>query len=216
MTVTDQMAPAVHPCCIDGHKPGYVDNLLTEFLAATEAGNTAEADRLDALVTRLCAEPPRLADAALVYASWGWPVFPLQPGGKAPLTAHGFKDASTDPAQVRAWWKQHPRANIGLPTGVAFDVVDVDAPAGWPAWRELCESPQLPEVHGLAHTSGGGVHAYICPTGGGNLAGFRPGIDFRGKGGYVVAPPSVRGGGRWSWIVKPSPVLTGLEPASAA
>lgn len=43
-----------------------------------------------------------LGDAAMEYATRGWPVFPLQVRGKAPLTAHGFRDASREQAQVRA------------------------------------------------------------------------------------------------------------------
>ena len=66
--------------------------------------------------------------AALDYAKKGYSVFPLQPKGKKPLTRNGFKDASTDPEQIRRWWEQWPNANIGLPTGSknGLFVVDVD------------------------------------------------------------------------------------------
>ena len=43
-----------------------------------------------------------MLEAALEYAAHGWPVFPLAPNAKTPLTAHGFKDATTDEAQIRA------------------------------------------------------------------------------------------------------------------
>ncbi|ATL69870.1 bifunctional DNA primase/polymerase [Nocardia terpenica] len=84
-------------------------------------GDSAEADRIEALLDRIDSTPPRLGDAALVYASWGWPVFPLRPGGKVPATRHGFKDATTDTARIRAWWKAMPGANIGLATGAVVD-----------------------------------------------------------------------------------------------
>ena len=71
---------------------------------------------------------PPLRDAALHYAELGYPVFPCAPGDKVPLTAHGFQDASSDPALVTAWWRRWPDANLGMPTGrpSGVDVVDVD------------------------------------------------------------------------------------------
>ncbi|WP_245557905.1 bifunctional DNA primase/polymerase [Nocardia thailandica] len=216
LTVTDEFAPAVHGLCADRYQPTMLEQLIADFVAAVEAGHTDDADRLEAQAMAIHTAPPRLGEAALVYASWGWPVFPLKPGDKAPMTRHGFKDATTDPAVIRRWWSAAPGANIGLPTGHAFDVIDVD-PAGWPAWREMVAADALPPVHGLVCTSRAGLHAYVEPTGGGNLAGVRLGIDYRGRGGYVVAPPSVRPGvGTWFWRSKPSPVLTAATRAAVA
>ena len=53
------------------------------------------------------------------------PVFPCD-NDKRPFTAHGFKDASTDPDVIRRWWTRWPSALIGVPTGIKFCVVDVD------------------------------------------------------------------------------------------
>lgn len=61
---------------------------------------------------------PDLTTAAAHLASAGVPVFPCVPGGKRPLTVHGFQDASIDRGVVTAWWGRHPDANIGVPTGV--------------------------------------------------------------------------------------------------
>ena len=74
-----------------------------------------------------------LSDAALRYAELGYPVFPCAAGGKVPLTPRGFKDATTDAAQIRAWWEKDPDANIGMPTAglLAIDVDGADNP--WPA-----------------------------------------------------------------------------------
>ena len=49
---------------------------------------------------------------ALAYAAAGVPMFPCVPGGKVPLTSNGFLDATTDVDRVRAWWTQHPQANV--------------------------------------------------------------------------------------------------------
>ena len=216
----------VHPGCTP--KPTKVERLTQEWLAAAAAGDDGVADGLEQLITELDTRPPRLLDAALLYASWGWPVFPLrQVGGrcdgddkcarrgvcqcpKKPATRNGFKDATTDPKRIRSWWTRHPRANIGLPTGHAFDVIDIDVPDGIPSYLKLLDADD--EVHGQAITSSGGVHLYRKPQKGrGNGARIMPGVDYRGMGGYVVAPPSTLGprGRSWAWVHRPSPVISG-------
>jgi hypothetical protein len=84
-----------------------------------------------------------------------------------------------------------------------FDVVDVDGPTGIKSLSELPEG-KLPDIHGKVSTPHG-MHLYIRPTGDGNAQGFQPGIDFRGNGGYVVAPPSQIDFKRYTWIMQPSP-----------
>jgi hypothetical protein len=61
----------------------------------------------------------RLSDWAVVYVRAGWPVFPLAARSKVPLIpkdkgGNGFHDATTDEAQIVAWWSQYPEANIGI------------------------------------------------------------------------------------------------------
>lgn len=140
-----------------------------------------------------------LLGAALWYASKSHPVFPCRPGEKTPATRAGFKEATTDEGQIRRWWTQNPAYNIGLPTGHAFDCIDIDLP-GWSVVDEdtindLCPGDWI----GLAATPRGGLHIYIPPTGAGNSVGMLPGIDFRGMGGYCVAPPSVTSHGPYVW-----------------
>ena len=67
-----------------------------------------------------------MLDAALEYASQGFHIFPLIPGEKSPLTKNGFKDATTDPEQIRRWWSEHPDANLGLATGLLSRLVVLD------------------------------------------------------------------------------------------
>jgi hypothetical protein len=128
-------------------------------------------------------------------------VFPLKPGTKVPATPHGFKDASMNPDTIRAWWTRWPDANIGLTTGHLYDVIDVDGPAGIRSIADITD--KIPTIHGIARTPRG-YHLYIQPTGDGCTTSIVPGIDYRGIGGYVVAPPSRTGETRWEWIEPPS------------
>lgn len=162
-----------------------------------------------------------LQSTAVEYASWKWPVFPLAAHGKAPAIkgGNGFKDAHTDEERILKWWRRHENHNIGLATGHMFDVIDVDTKdskgiattAGIDSFMKALEAHEIPECHGVAVTSSGGMHLYVKATGKGNFAGIRPGIDYRGLGGYVVAPPSTLGkpGRNWTWLVEPSPIIKG-------
>lgn len=201
----------VHPLCTP--KPTKVERLAEEWKAAVEAGDDEHANQLQAQIDEIDDRPPRMLPAALRYAEWGWPVFPLKPQSKQPATRNGFKDATTDSDRIRAWWERHPDSNIGLPTGHAFDVIDIDVPHGPNSFAALVADDAVPDVHGQVATASGGLHLYIPPTGEGNRAGIEPGIDYRGAGGYVVAPVSTLGERRrsWTWITVPSPSLTGTE-----
>lgn len=165
------------------------------------------------------AAPPSLKMAAMFYAGLGWPVFPLLAygevnpwtgevsDGKKPAVRHGFKDATTDVGVIGHWWSDAPLRNIGIATGVRFDVIDVDVPEGLPTLERL--KAQECDVHGWVDTASGGVHLYVTPTGHTNKGRWMPGVDYRGEGGYVVAPPSVTDTDGWVWKHPPSPLITG-------
>jgi hypothetical protein len=124
--------------------------------------------------------------------------------GKHPLgtlVPHGVKDATCNRARILAWWTRHPQANIGLATGQRFDVLDVDGPAGAQAIRELAAIHGLVSSGPLVRTGGGGWHLYLVPTGLGNVhPRDLPHVDWRGRGGYVVAPPSRHASGHpYQW-----------------
>ena len=191
-----------------------IEQLTQDWLAAAQAEDNQTADNIEAQIEVLDNRPPRLLDAALTYAAWGWKVFPLKPQSKQPATRHGFKDAHTDPDRIRDWWTRHPDHNIGLPTGLRFDVIDIDVPEGAYSYLQLLDEGKVPDSHGQVATSSGGTHLYVIhKPANGNRAGVRPGIDYRGAGGYVVAPPSTLGpkGRSWSWAQRPSPLITGIE-----
>ncbi len=168
--------------------------------------------------------PPKPVDlraAALYYARrYGWPVFPLKPRGKEPLTSRGFKDATTETALIERWWHQHPDANIGVPTGLlseggcGFDVIDLDGEAGIASFAMLATEDIPPPPIAIAFTPGDpardrspGRHHYLKATGDGNATKLLPGVDYRGTFGYVVVPPSLGPHGvGYAWIQRPEEI----------
>jgi Bifunctional DNA primase/polymerase, N-terminal len=119
------------------------------------------------------------------------------------LVPHGVNDATCNRARILAWWTRHPHANIGLATGHRFDVLDVDGPAGAQAIQELAATHGLHSSGPLVRTGGGGWHYYLAPTGLGNVQPHGlENVDWRGRGGYVVAPPSRHASGQaYQWVL---------------
>lgn len=180
-------------------------------------------------------QPPRLLEAAVQYARWGWPVFPIAKHTKRPAlpsahpegdplrgvckgncgrVGHGVLDATTDVDRLKRYWTKHPDHNIGLATGFLFDVIDIDMPKeegdanGYDQLPGFLANDRLPDAHAVVVTPSGGMHLYIpAQEGKGNRAGIRPGVDYRGRGGYVVAPPSLTMQGRYIFTVSPSPEI---------
>lgn len=138
-------------------------------------------------------------ESALTYAAHGVPVFPCVASGKRPAVAGGFHAASTDPALVRQWWTAIPSANIGIPTGAAsrLVVVDVDVHGSADGYESLDRARSQGLVDGwmaAVRTPSRGLHMYF-PASGPQQRSWqcaRAGIDFRGDGGYIIVPPSVR------------------------
>lgn len=143
-----------------------------------------------------------LLNTAMVYASWGWPVFPLQPGSKEPFKgSHGFKEATTDLDTIITCWTQHPYANVAIATGEPGpDVVDIDVTDGKPGLdtrARLAAAKLLRGAHAEVVTASGGQHLYYRGTQQACGARKRDGIDFRSQGGYVVAAGSMVNGRRY-------------------
>ena len=139
--------------------------------------------------------PPDMLERALAFAASSVPVFPCLPGGKTPITTHGFHDATTDPDTVRRWWSATPSANIATPTGrPGFDVLDVDVRpdgSGWAALHRAHAGGLLAGWIRAVRTPSGGLHLHYPGTEqrNGSLRGQH--LDFRGLGGYVLLPPSI-------------------------
>jgi hypothetical protein len=149
-----------------------------------------------------------LGRAAAQYARRGWFVFPLKPRAKEPLTAHGVHDASDDPQVVVAWWREWPTANVGLDVHRSgLVVVDLDpAKGGIESWETVCVEHALEPYATLrSRTGSGGMHlVYRAPLGltvRNSAEKLGAGIDVRGRGGYIVLPPSLHPNGTpYAWI----------------
>lgn len=151
-----------------------------------------------------------LKEWALKYAEMGFSVFPLKPRSKAPATENGFKNATTDKARITNWWDNHPDSNIGIATGAVSGglvVIDLDRHEekgvnGYEALKEWQrENGDLPDTW-MSVTGSGGYHwIYRDAAGHGCRTGLYEGIDVRGDGGYIVAPPSIHPdtGKRYEW-----------------
>jgi Bifunctional DNA primase/polymerase, N-terminal/AAA domain len=161
-----------------------------------------------------------LAAAAMAYVEEGRKVLPLN--GKRPLyelAPNGVDSASDDPDVVRDWWRQRPRANVGLACGDGLMGLDVDGPEGSETLARLvAEHGPLPETRRVrsGRNDQSGHHHFA-----GSGRGWRPGdgLELRGEGSYVAAPPSVHpdSGRRYEllstaplaplpdWLCKPEP-----------
>jgi hypothetical protein len=165
---------------------------------------------------------PTTKAAALLYVSKGFPVLPCHAAingfctcggrnanckpGKHPLTPHGLKDATTDPATITGWWEQWTFANVALATGRHFFAVDIDPRHGGDKTLAsmVAKHGPLPTTPQVA-TGGGGEQYYLRYPVGAKIrsrSGVAEGIDVRGDNGYVLAPPSIHASGiPYRWIV---------------
>jgi hypothetical protein len=125
----------------------------------------------------------------------------------------GLWRATTDAKQIRAWWKKHPKALIGVPTGarIGLFAVDIDPRGEETAdqvLRRLTDAVGELPAGPVTVTQSGGLHLWFKnPTGDlpHNSAKRIAGVDWRGHGGYVIAAPSVMAGGkRYEWAPSPA------------
>ncbi len=179
----------------------------------------------------------RVVKYALHYADREWPVVPLYSiysktgacscrrgadcasPAKHPIPINGVKAATVKVDVIEQWWKQHRNANIGIATGHGLLVIDIDPRHGG-SLETLVERFALPDT-ALVRTGSGGWHLYFAHSGLlKNSAGkLGEGIDVRGIGGYVVAPPSLHASGNyyaWANQLNPVPLPENLLAALTA
>lgn len=190
------------------------DPTSSRVAGGTEVSNDSLEDPLNDESGQLAGEGSSVTEnglsvAATALAARGWPVFPCK--RKRPLLAHGLHEASTDPVTVGQWWSRDwPDANIAVGTGAESGllVLDVDGDDGADTLHELeREHDELPAS--VECLTGAGRHIYLCHPGQAIRNSVRKlgaGLDVRGDGGYVIAPPSMHESGRaYEWVADRSP-----------
>lgn len=162
-------------------------------------------------------------EAADLYVSLGFQVFPLGHGSKLPAIkgGKGFKDASDDPKKIDAWARAYPKCNIAIATGEPSGIVVIDVDprnGGFGSISKLAGAGNLFPPCPTAKTGNNGRHMYFRLPEGLKSSKDRlgPGIDVKSTGGYVVAAPSwiapteAGPGGTYQWLV--SPETTPIPP----
>lgn len=141
-----------------------------------------------------------MKEYALAYAKKGYKVLPVALKDKRPINKNGCKGATSEVSVIGSWWLLNPKANIGVATGGTLFVLDVDAKSGGFESLQALEKKygKLPPTFTVV-TGGGGRHYYYknpkeidIRNSAGKLGA---GLDIRGNGGYVVAPPSLHSSG---------------------
>ena len=159
-----------------------------------------------------------MKDWAAWYAKQGFDVFPVhrpvkgkcscgdadcESVGKHPVPRDGVKSAASSQTKVEYWWDETDW-NIGLHCN-KVTVLDVDGEEGKEEIRRLVienDAVATFSKRPRASTGGGGYHFFFKRSPAGNKVKFRPGLDIRSEGGYIVAPPSLHSSGtRYSWDV---------------
>ncbi len=132
-----------------------------------------------------------LLDAALNYRQkHGFSIIPCRPDKKPLIRWEEFQTRKPEAEEIRAWYKKHPEAKIGIVTGEISQTcaIDIDKLESLAKIADVVEGIQYP----AAQTPRGGYHYHFnppnpCP---GNATGKPEGVDFRGQGGFIICPPS--------------------------
>lgn len=144
-------------------------------------------------------------ESALAYLELGWSVIPLEPASKKSLIKwKQYQTERADAAQLQKWFTKWPDANIGIITGPVSHifVVDIDSPEGL---ELLCQHGELPDTAKVLTSKVGHLYfSYPENQDVKNTTGLVAGVDVRGAGGLVAAPPSVHASGViYEWVSAP-------------
>ena len=146
----------------------------------------------------------KLLEAALEYADRGWPILPIKPNEKIPLTQHGVKDATVDKEQIEKWWAKWPNANVAVNAGAAnLLIYDMDPGSSIKELNEALDG-NLPKTELESKTPREGQHLFyrleendIVPSSASKIAKH---VDVRSDNGYILLPPSKTTDGAYEWV----------------
>lgn len=142
-------------------------------------------------------------DQALYYAEkLGWSVIPVGENKKPLIEWKKYQRIKATKEEILKWFTKYPNANIGVVTGKISNLVVIDIDPRHDGTDK--EFSGITTVK--SKTGGGGWHYYFqYEEGIQNAANINPGIDVRGEGGYVIAPPSSHiSGKKYEWVIPPS------------
>jgi hypothetical protein len=148
---------------------------------------------------------------ALSLRDLGWSVIPVDSSKKPLVKWEEYQKRIASVDEINVWFSQWPDANIGIVTGSISKLIVVDVDPRHGGTNELFKDFKTP----CSNTGGGGWHYYFTSdTFITNRAGVLPGIDIRGEGGYVIAPPSRHSsGGSYQWLISPQEVSLSEFPS---
>lgn len=160
-----------------------------------------------------------IEQAAFEYLRRNWSVIPIRAHDKRPAIRWlEYQHRLANEDEIQSWFKRWPDGNVGIVTGVisGLVVLDIDPKHGGDSSLDELIQEHGPLPHTIeAITGGGGRHVYFSHPGGivRNKVGLAPGIDLRGDGGCIVAPPSLHASGKtYSWLPDHDPQHTQLAP----
>jgi hypothetical protein len=143
--------------------------------------------------------------SALGYSKSGLSVVPIQPRDKTPLIPwEQYQRVCATDSEINSWWLKWPEANVGIVTGALSGVVviDLDTPEAKEKLKELIPGFDFSKVPRSRTGKGWQLFFHHPAVTIPNRAGIIPGLDVRGDGGYVVAPPSIHPSGKvYKWEV---------------